>query len=146
MAFISFTSRMKKALPIFLSALILFSAFNLNIMSHYCGGKLVETKFILGIGKASCGMEDDLSLCKNYHGTAFEKNCCEDAWFQISVKDSYKVPDFGFELSNILFLFSAVSNCGLMESSLTASSHFCRYKSPPDSQAVSLPFLQVFLV
>ena len=136
----------KKILSISLAILFLFSTINLNIMSHYCGGRLVETKVILGNGKVSCGMEEDVALCENYPGTALEKNCCEDDWHQISIKDDYTTSHNKTEFNKTPFAISGLLPLVTIAQNAPARFSAARYKSPPDSHAVCLLFIRVFLV
>ncbi|HXH20081.1 MAG TPA: hypothetical protein VNJ07_13470 [Chitinophagales bacterium] len=138
---------MKKIFSIFVSLLFLFSTINLNVVSHYCGGRLVETKLITGNGSASCGMEDDPALCENYPGTAWSKNCCEDDWHQIAIKDDYTAAG-NHKVQPDKSQVVALSSLPRVIGSQVAAACFitARYKSPPGSHAVFLPFIQVFLV
>lgn len=138
---------MKKILSIPVTLLFLFSTINLNVVSHYCGGRLVETKLITGNGTASCGMEDDPAQCENYPGTAWSENCCEDDWYQIAIKDEY-TPSGNYQVHHDKTQVAALNSLPRIIGSQIAAACFItvRYKSPPGSHAVFLPFIGVFLV
>ncbi len=93
-------------------------------------------------------MEDDPALCENYKGPALTKNCCEDDWYQISIKDYYTAYGSIYKAeSNKAQLFASdllpIVFCSQMAPARFITAH---YKSPPGSHEVFLPFIQIFLV
>jgi hypothetical protein len=95
---------MKRLISIPLLVLILFSGININIASHYCGGRLAAIKVSLTGETASCGMEEHSSdLPPN---GSITKHCCDDIISSISIGNNYvpsvniTLPDNGPELNH----------------------------------------------
>jgi hypothetical protein len=56
---------MRKAIAISLSFILLLSNVGLTLASHYCGGKVVESQFMIGAKNLDCGMPDMDTTCAN---------------------------------------------------------------------------------
>ena len=93
---------MKKLISIPLLVLILFSGININIASHYCGGRLAGTKVSLTGEPATCGMEENPVTDTPYG--AITKHCCDNVISSFSFGVNYApsanlfIPDNGPEL------------------------------------------------
>jgi hypothetical protein len=78
---------MKRLLSIPLLVLILFSGININVASHFCGGRLAGTKVSLTGEKATCGMEEpgDAHLPNG----SITKHCCDNVILSMSMGLNY---------------------------------------------------------
>jgi hypothetical protein len=96
---------MKRLISIPILVLILFSGININIASHYCGGKLAATKLSFSGELASCGMEEHSAL--NIPNGSISRHCCDNVVTSISVALNYApsviicLPDNGPELNHL---------------------------------------------
>ena len=77
--------------------LILFSGININIASHYCGGRLAATKVSLIGEAATCGMEEH-PVADTPYGS-ITKHCCDNVLTSISMGLNY-VPSANISLSD----------------------------------------------
>jgi hypothetical protein len=98
---------MKRFLSIPLLVLILFSGININVASHYCGGKLAGTKVSLTGENATCGMEEPVvSYTPN---GSITKHCCDNMIVSMSMAINFfpsanlTVPDNGSEI-NLIYI------------------------------------------
>lgn len=72
----------------FLILIQVLSVAKAGVVSHYCGGKVIETRFFLGCGNASCGMEqDDTSKSVD----AFQKPCCKNVCGKLEMPSTFEV-------------------------------------------------------
>jgi len=72
---------MKKATSILLVLVILLAGFQAMISTHFCGGRIADTKVSLAGAIASCGMEGTEETCP-MPVSNLDRHCCED---QISI-------------------------------------------------------------
>jgi hypothetical protein len=96
---------MKRLISIPMLVLILFSGINIDIASHFCGGRLAATKISLTGELASCGMEDHPFL--NTPNGSITTHCCDNVISSLTVSPNYvpsvstTVPDNGPDLNHI---------------------------------------------
>ena len=143
---------MKKVFSISLLLLFLLSTANLNIIRHFCGGRLAEVKLVILNGNVSCGMDSENARCKpsgtpcNSSEGVSKKNCCENELTQISITDDYK-PASDSELTNLQSLIIAFHSNNIFTQLQGHVTPIRNYKTPPDDiHSVSLSFIRVFLV
>ncbi len=130
-------------MPLFLILLMAVVSLNAGIAAHFCNGELAEFKLVLGHGQASCGMEAAAGKA-NSQPIISSIPCCQDDFQEISVDDYQNhfppvesVPTPSLWDDQLVF------------ATLSTTSHdwnTAGYHSPPDLNAVSLPFVQVFLL
>jgi hypothetical protein len=78
---------MKRLISIPVMVLILFSGININIASHYCGGRLAATRVSLTGEAASCGMEE-LPFVNTPNGL-ITRHCCDNVISSFSMGLNY---------------------------------------------------------
>ncbi len=99
---------MKTILSIPLVLLILFTGINVQIASHYCGGKFAAVKVSLTGELASCGMEHQSVTIPSED--QFSRHCCDDVISSISISTNYVpasccyIPVAGKELIHTFFI------------------------------------------
>lgn len=91
----------KSTFTILLSIILLVSHLNITIGTHYCGGKVVESKFLFGDTHLGCIMSDmtmksvssdaltNLSQSHKTRAVIFNKPCCENVFQSIQSTDEY---------------------------------------------------------
>jgi hypothetical protein len=121
---------MKKLISIPLLVLILFSGINIDIASHFCGGRLVATKISLTGEPASCGMEDHPVL--NMPNGSITTHCCDNVISSFTMGLNYvpslstSVPDNGPD-SNHLYIVP----CDIYKSQENILSYQSYIRRPP---------------
>lgn len=63
------------------------------VVTHYCGGKAVDSKIVIGHGELHCGMPDMKGDCKNESSTEnhFKKKpCCENEYQSLDLEDEFQ--------------------------------------------------------
>ncbi len=135
---------MRKIFAISLAVLMLALSLKAGVAVHLCGGKLVQSKFVIGYGKASCGMEEQNNQCENSSASLNKKSCCVNGLQQITSDDyqiSGKLAHSFFDYTFTSFQFIVVSYY-----LPTEVNHSIQYRPPPGLSSVFLPFLQIFLI
>jgi hypothetical protein len=80
--------KMKKALSISLSLLMLLAVSHISVATHYCSGHRAASKISLSGKLATCGMEnDDIDLPQT--GTALQTHCCENVLTVCGINNNY---------------------------------------------------------
>jgi hypothetical protein len=139
---------MKKIVPILLSLVMLAAVMHFSVATHYCGGKIAETKVSLTGKLASCGMEDDdndLPLT----GTHYTTHCCDNILVFFGINSNY-FPSFASVTESYQPLqqtFSIPADLTLL--SLTSVNSIYTSVSPPDalvSTSVDLSDICVFRI
>jgi hypothetical protein len=139
---------MKRLVSILLGILLLLSATNLTVATHYCGGKIAATKVSFGGKMATCGMESDKK--ENPSSTAgIDSNCCENVFSVYTVDNNYapsechQKPNVPFVLHN--FFLPAGYTC---QHNFFLSLHLSNAGPPLDhpASAVYLPGICVFRI
>jgi hypothetical protein len=115
-----------------------------GVVSHYCGGRVIETRLFLGSGSATCGMEKD----KNSQNVPeLHKTCCKNVVGKLEIPSAFEVAhrmqianaDYHIEIP-IYFTEQA-----LVPIDCTLSC--CAYNtSPPHPPDCNLSRLQVFRI
>ena len=86
--------KMKKALSISLSLLMLIAVLHFSVATHYCGGYIAASNISMSGKLATCGMEnDDIDLQQT--GTSFRTHCCDNVLTFIGINNNY-FPSFTF--------------------------------------------------
>lgn len=81
---------MKRFASIPLVILILFSGISVNIASHYCGGRLVDTRISLSGKLASCGMQDQPTPFSP--NGVINRHCCDNILSSFTLGTNYVPP------------------------------------------------------
>lgn len=82
---------MKKATSILLVLVILLAGFQAVISTHFCGGRIADTKVSLAGAIASCGMEGTEETCP-MPGSNLDRHCCEDQINIAGIVNHYTAP------------------------------------------------------
>lgn len=99
---------MKKILAVILAIALFASHVNVTFGTHYCGGKPVETKVILGAAHLGCGMNEMGMICaltqNNKPSTqgVDQTPCCENVFQTVQTTGEF-TNDHNFQLSHIDF-------------------------------------------
>lgn len=136
---------MRKICSISLAFLMLMISLKVSVDFHYCGGKLVQSKIVIGFGKAGCGMEEAKNICEsNYSNSLYKSLCCENQLKQI------KIDNFHFDKNLYKLILEYIPTINQVNLDLNIiefeSFRFPNYKIPPDLTSVSLPFIGVFII
>jgi hypothetical protein len=142
---------MKKVFAITLSFILLVSHMSFIVGTHYCGGKTVESKLMLGETHLGCGMSDGMLSCSvtdetNTHKVTIENvPCCENQYQTIQVTDEFvkDATSFTFSVDFALAFIYATANFGLYAG--IAPQSFTDYSPPPLEQDLQVLF-QTFLI
>jgi len=136
---------MRKASSISSVFIILIISLNLGVASHYCGGKLAESRVVYGNGLAGCGM--------NCTGTDPGENppenvfipvsCCSDSFTDIS-SDEYTSATASYSFTGQISTLSTVNSTSLLP--VVYKSLLILQRPPPLLTEVSLPLIQVFII
>jgi hypothetical protein len=139
---------MKKIFSIFLFFLILLSAMNLTVATHYCGGKIAATKISFSAKLATCGMDGLNNSCSS-SGEQINTHCCKNEVSVYALDDNY-TPSYSiiniFSKSIIQVYFTPVNI--LLHSISTLNSIFTNVLPPGKLilGGVSLPDICVFRI
>lgn len=135
----------RKIISISLALLTLFFSLKTGIALHFCGGKLAQSKIILGHGNANCGMDQKESKCNNDSPLSIKNiPCCKNLVQQIITDD--------FQLAKNIKHFVIVQISFLSQSGYIPASHInfvsncILCKPPPGLTSVSLAQIQIFLI
>ncbi|MFI5221409.1 MAG: hypothetical protein ACHQK8_03715 [Bacteroidia bacterium] len=136
---------MRKVVAIILAVLTLAFSLKVNVALHYCGGKLVQSKFLMGFNNATCGMETGKNKCKNTSSSSTNDiNCCKNQLQQINT-DDYKIAYDAASLFPVLTQAIFQRNLSLF-GKVNTIENFVSYRPPPGLTAVSLSFIKIFLI
>jgi hypothetical protein len=82
----------KKALSIFLSALLFFSSTGFTVSNHYCKGSLEKVKIGFSSENLSCDMMKTEPTCKRHPAANKMKktNCCSNQFIHFSLPDTFE--------------------------------------------------------
>ncbi len=82
----------KKIISIFLAGIILFGSAGITLSTHYCMGRAVESRIMIGHHDLTCGMPDLDTECDPTRDTQgfMAPGCCDDAHFSIDIRDDYE--------------------------------------------------------
>lgn len=112
---------------------------------HYCGGRAVKSKMMLGNNDLGCGMVQ-FSCEKEGKGTAVKKkNCCSNDYLSLEIENDFEVAtvqstvDFNFVVA---FVTTFIER---FRSSTELEIAFGDYSPPLQKQAVQVLF-QSFLI
>ena len=61
-----------------------------SFATHYCGGKAVKSKLMLGNGDLDCGMAKMDEACESETTTVSKKSCCENHFLSLEVEDDFQ--------------------------------------------------------
>lgn len=97
---------MKKLFAILFSLLILLTNIGFTFSTHFCNGKAIKTAISLGTSDISCGMNNMDQSCENISPSAMidEKNCCENTYIQLKIKDNYQTKEVFKSTTNFQFI------------------------------------------
>ncbi len=134
---------MKKISILALILLMAVVSLNAGIAAHFCNGDLAEFKLVLGHGQATCGMEAAANKTDS-QPLIGSIPCCQDDYQEFAVDDYQNTFPTVASYPNQVLLDPQTAFAILP----TASHEWntAHYHSPPDLNAVSLPFVQVFLL
>lgn len=78
----------------------------ITFSTHYCMGRAVDSKLMVGKHELSCGMMGMDSACETTTGeNIMAPGCCENEFISIDIKDDYQVAKIKFSLeSNFLIV------------------------------------------
>jgi hypothetical protein len=82
---------MRKGISIVLSLVILFSVAHITVATHFCGGKVADTKVSLSGKLASCGMETAETKLP-VAGTNLANHCCDNQVMTIGICNIFTTP------------------------------------------------------
>lgn len=77
---------LKSIISIGLSLLILLAVLKVHIVSHFCGGMYVSSKFSFTGENAGCGMEECV-LKDNIPGKFFHQDCCRNVEYVLYLSE-----------------------------------------------------------
>lgn len=100
---------MNKFVSIFLSLIILISSTGITFSTHYCMGRAVDSKIVVGVHELGCGMMDlDVACDTNAEGTyLMAPTCCDNVYLSIEIEDDYQKVSESISLgTNFLFAFT----------------------------------------
>jgi hypothetical protein len=139
---------MRKGISILFALIMILSVARITIATHYCGGKVADTKVSLSGKLASCGMESTEKSIP-LSGNNLTKHCCEDQVIRIGTCNIFTSP-VSFITENIQnlqhFIFPTVFQS--FHSIITTNSFYTSI-SPPGhfiATAVSLDDICVFRI
>jgi hypothetical protein len=104
---------MKKFFSVLLAIILVSSQMSFTIGTHFCGGKAIETKLILGETNLGCEMTEMNSYCELHQSPDTNKlilkniPCCDNEFKTIQPTDEYikeadtQVIDFVFTITFI---------------------------------------------
>jgi len=134
----------KKLLSIPFVMLLLISGMHVSIATHFCGGKIADTKISITGRLASCGMEVNKQVTA---GQVFTSRCCEDEVKIYATDEEYTPPVCHLNsLFQLILDNDFVIPCADMA---VYSSTSITYYAPPGSfspYSVSLPKICSFLI
>lgn len=137
----------KRIIAYHLLFLFLLCTFQVGITNHLCCGKVASTKFFIGSGKASCGMEDsEDAVCAS--NPKVKNDCCKDVLKKFQFQNDFNAPFFKIKISNefnfLPFFFKESYSKILSSYKLTYSA----IKPPPEISISknSLSRLQIFRI
>jgi hypothetical protein len=138
----------KKALSIFLSALLLFSSTGFTVSNHFCKGSLEKVKIGFSAENLSCDMMKSDASCEQHPAQKRLKrtNCCSNQYLHFSLNDTFeKVSPKKAEIDlNFLLAFSFVSS-GFVPF-VQAKDHSLLFYSPPLPDRDIPVLIQSFLI
>ncbi|MDP1725286.1 MAG: hypothetical protein Q8M15_00780 [Bacteroidota bacterium] len=136
---------MRRILALTLAFLMLALSFRVGVAVHLCGGKLVQTKWVIGYGKAGCGMDEQNDRCEKQSSAVLNKPpCCVNGLQQIASDD--------YQSAGKLIQYFFGYNVEFIQANIVSSGHdneverLIFYRPPPGLSAVFLPFIRVFLI
>lgn len=136
---------MRKKFAISLAILMLALSLKAGIAIHLCGGKLVQSKLVIGYGKASCGMDEQNDRCETSAAASIKKPpCCINGLQQITSDDyqpTAKLTQHFFD-----YTFACIQAKVKLSGQYTNVKHLIFYRPPPGLSSVFLPFIRVFLI
>ncbi len=115
---------MKKIIAILILLLVTLNSVGLTFGTHYCGGKIVKAKLMIGYSELDCGM-NNLSINKvssQKKVCVYSKSCCKNMYYTIDIDETvyqkleFSISEFQFlsaiiqfhfnlkELKNLIFL------------------------------------------
>ena len=136
---------MKRLSAILLSLIMLFSSMGITYSTHYCMGRAVESKLMIGEHDLSCGMSEMDNACDSEVARFMAPGCCDNTTLSIETEEDYQKQAQKFSLDNsFLFAFSYTllySNSFNAEQSVAHSDHH-----PPPLEQDYLSLYQSFLL
>lgn len=70
--------------------LFLLCSFQVGVKSHYCCGKYIGTRLVMGDGEISCGMKPEADVsCET--GEKIKKKCCENFLAKLQFQNDFGV-------------------------------------------------------
>lgn len=84
---------MKRIVAVLISTLILASALDVKLGTHYCCGEIVKTSILLGSFDNSCctshAHAEEGCLSKNSSKSYSSKGCCDNEYISLSIANEY---------------------------------------------------------
>jgi hypothetical protein len=134
---------MKKLLSISLALIMMALSLRMTVAVHYCDNEIANAS--IGFGHPDdmgCGMEES-EPCS--YPTFGKLSCCSDQVSQLSVDHEYSpAPEVPLEINFLAVLPTFQAYDAFIDSSVYLNTFF--YRPPPDLSAVSLSFVQVFII
>jgi hypothetical protein len=139
---------MKKFLSISFSLLILLSVMHITISTHYCGGKIADTKVSVSGELASCGMMASALKCP-IGSSHIGSNCCNNKVSVFALDNNYtpSFSEFRAFSQPVFQLYNVPATMGIRFLSVLNLNY--TNVSPPGSflvSDVSLPRICVFRI
>ena len=130
---------MKKAISIFLTALMLASSSGIAYAQHFCSGLEMMAEITLGEKSLSCGMDMEIHPCDEEKTIAEGHDCCQNQFTQINTDDSFSKASFDLKLDKT-FVATFVSVFVLQEVSIPSAQKifFADYSPPPLFQDLNI--------
>ena len=127
--------------------MLLISQSGLALATHYCGGHVFDSKFVLDNAPIECGMEKMVAGCEN--GSAMETHftkvpCCKNDLQRLDVEDDFQMSVLQSSV-NIEFIAAFISSFILPVSSVEEAVEYA-YCPPPLLESDIPALHQVYLL
>ena len=107
----------KALISILLVCLFLFANLQMSLGTHFCGGRAVESAFILADHSLGCGMEDEDEDCEShsaFDGYNFgQKECCNNDFLSLQLTDDFNKRNKSFSSETIALEISVIGYVNL---------------------------------
>lgn len=117
-----------------------------SMTTHYCGGRAVKSKLVLGDKSLDCGMEKMDENCESDSETSItKKSCCENHFMSLGVEDDFQETIAQPQI-DVNFVFTFVyTYFELLTSNFEQEVAFGDYSPPLRNRDVQVLF-QTFLI
>ena len=139
---------MKKALSIFLSALLLFSSTGFTVSNHYCKGSLEKVKIGFSSENLSCDMMKTDATCEKHQSKKkmTKTTCCSNQFIHFSLQDTFeKVSPKTIEFNPDFLLAYTFVSIGI-DPFAKEKAHTFLFYSPPQLDRDIPILVQSFLI